>query len=115
MGRDADGADVDEIIDMANKASIADQQKQVQENIHLQIKNFCVSMDEVLLPDVKKLNEGTESPKQSNASTRRSGLSFAIGRNGPPVKHRGELFTFVFGFLFLSSRQFFRTFDYYTD
>ncbi|KAB2623997.1 hypothetical protein D8674_015657 [Pyrus ussuriensis x Pyrus communis] len=88
LGRDADEADVDEIIDMANKASIADQQKQVQENIHLQIKNFCVSMHEVLLPDVKKLNVGTESPKQSNASTRRSGLSFAIGRNGPPVKHR---------------------------
>ncbi|KAM1084982.1 hypothetical protein ACFX13_010984 [Malus domestica] len=88
LGRDADEADVDEIIDMANKASIADQQKQVQENVHLQIKNFCMSMDEVLLPDVKKLNEGTESPKQSNASTRRSGLSFAIGRNGPPVKHR---------------------------
>ncbi|CAN6675236.1 unnamed protein product [Malus baccata var. baccata] len=86
FGRDADEADVDKIIDMANKASIADQQIQVQENIHLQIKNFCVSMDEVLLPNVKKINEGTESPKQSNAATRRSAFSFAIGRSGPPVK-----------------------------
>ncbi|TQD90409.1 hypothetical protein C1H46_024046 [Malus baccata] len=93
LGRDEDEADVDKIIDMANKASIADQQIQVQENIHLQIKNFCVSMDEVLLPNVKKINEGTESPKQSNAATRRSAFSFAIGRSGPPVKHHVMIFS----------------------
>lgn len=87
LGKDADEADVDEIIDMANKASVDDQQKQVQENIHLQIKSFCMSMDELLLPDVKKTNEVSESPKQSNATPQRSGLSLAIGRNRPGDKH----------------------------
>lgn len=92
MGKDADEADVDEIIDMANKASVDDQQKQVQENIHLQIRSFCMSMDELLLPDVKKTNEVSESPKQSNATPQRSGLSLAIGRNRPGDKHPGEFF-----------------------
>ncbi|XP_004297736.1 PREDICTED: uncharacterized protein LOC101314652 [Fragaria vesca subsp. vesca] len=87
LGKDADEVDVDEIIDMANKASIDDQQKQVQENIHLQIKSFCMSMDELLLPDIKNKNEVTESPKQSNATAQRSGLSLAIGRNRPGDKH----------------------------
>ncbi|KAM5566397.1 hypothetical protein ABKV19_014866 [Rosa sericea] len=87
LGKDADEADVDEIIGMANKASVDDQQKQVQENIHLQIKSFCMSMDELLLPDVKNTNEVTELPKQSNAATQRSGLSLAIGRNRPGDKH----------------------------
>lgn len=83
---------MDEIIDMASKAPIADQQKQVQENIHLQIKSLCMSMDELLLPDVKKINEEIESAEQSNPASRRSGLSFAIGRSTPPVKHHGEVF-----------------------
>lgn len=96
MGKDADEADVDEIIDMANKASVDDQQKQVQENIHLQIKSFCMSMDELLLPDVKKTNEVSESPKQSNATPQRSGLSLAIGRNRPGDKHPGEFFFATF-------------------
>lgn len=94
MGKDADEVDVDEIIDMANKASIDDQQKQVQENIHLQIKSFCMSMDELLLPDIKNKNEVTESPKQSNATAQRSGLSLAIGRNRPGDKHPGKFFFF---------------------
>lgn len=102
MGRDADEADVDEIIDMASKAPIADQQTQVQENIHLQIKSFCMSMDDVLLPDVKKIDEGIDSPEQANAAPRQSGLSFAIGRNSPPVKHNGRFFSIPFGNLILS-------------
>lgn len=96
MGKDTDEADVDEIIDMANKASVDDQHKQVQENIHLQIKSFCMSMDELLRPDVKKTNEVSESPKQSNATPQRSGLSLAIGRNRPGDKHPGEFFFATF-------------------
>ncbi|KAK8480520.1 hypothetical protein V6N13_134762 [Hibiscus sabdariffa] len=50
LGKDAEEADAEEIIDMASKASFADQQLQVQENVHDQIKNFCTAMDEILLP-----------------------------------------------------------------
>ncbi|KAA3482651.1 SET domain-containing protein 9 [Gossypium australe] len=50
LGKNADEADAEEIIDMASKASFTDQQMQVQENVHFQIKNFCTVMDEILLP-----------------------------------------------------------------
>ncbi|KAK9275779.1 hypothetical protein L1049_023048 [Liquidambar formosana] len=92
LGRDADEADAEEIIDMAGKASVADQQKQVQENIHSQIKTFCTSMDEILLPDIKKVNELLGSPPQTTAAPRRSGLSFAVGRNGPPSDCPAQLY-----------------------
>ncbi|XWS63302.1 hypothetical protein CRYUN_Cryun06bG0083700 [Craigia yunnanensis] len=82
LGKNADEADVEEIIDMASKASVADQQKQVQENIHYQIKKFCTAMNEILLPDTYELKE-----PQSNATPARSGLSFAVGRNGPTIDH----------------------------
>ncbi|XVF01778.1 hypothetical protein REPUB_Repub04eG0118600 [Reevesia pubescens] len=82
LGKNADEADAEEIIDMASKASVADQQKQVQENIHYQIQNFCTAMHGILLPDI---NETQES--QSNATPSRSGLSFAVGRNGPTTNH----------------------------
>lgn len=75
---------------MAGKASVADQQKQVQENIHSQIKTFCTSMDEILLPDIKNVNELLGSPPQTTAAPRRSGLSFAVGRNGPPSDCPGQ-------------------------
>ncbi|XP_022724904.1 uncharacterized protein LOC111281442 [Durio zibethinus] len=78
LGKNADEADAEEIIDMASKASVADQQNQVQENIHYQIKNLCTSMDGILLPDINEPQE-----LQSNANPSRSGLSFAVGRNGP--------------------------------
>ncbi|XP_015868179.3 uncharacterized protein LOC107405620 isoform X1 [Ziziphus jujuba] len=87
LGRNAEEADAEEIIDMASKFSVADQEKQVQENVHLQIKSFCTSMDEILLPDAKIKNEPIESPEQSNASSRRSGLSFAVGKNRSPTNH----------------------------
>ncbi|KAL7170492.1 hypothetical protein ACSBR2_035379 [Camellia fascicularis] len=61
LGRNADESDAEAIIDMAGKAFLADQQKQVQENIHSQIKTFCASMDEILLPDSKSINESSES------------------------------------------------------
>ncbi|CBI29057.3 unnamed protein product, partial [Vitis vinifera] len=84
LGRNADEADAENIIDMAGKASLADQQKQVQENIHSQIKTFCNTLDGVLLPDSKNMNELPESCPQTKATPRRSGLSFAVGRDGPP-------------------------------
>ncbi|KAK6241548.1 hypothetical protein SCA6_006937 [Theobroma cacao] len=82
LGKNADEADAEEIIDMASKASVADQQKQVQENVHFQVQNFCTAMDEILLPDISEPQKS-----QSDATPSRSGLSFAVGRNGPPSKH----------------------------
>ncbi|KAL5759140.1 hypothetical protein ACOSP7_017658 [Xanthoceras sorbifolium] len=90
LGRNADEADADEIIDMASKASVSEQQKQVQENIHFQMKNFCISMDEILLPDMVN-KHGPISP-QSNAAPRRSGLSFAVGKSGPPTQCPEQLY-----------------------
>ncbi|KGN58554.1 uncharacterized protein LOC101219994 [Cucumis sativus] len=80
LGMDATEADAEEIIDMASKASFADQQKQVQENIHSQVKSFCMHMDGILLPD-----EPAESPEKSKDAVRKSGLSFAVGRTSPPT------------------------------
>ena len=100
MGNNADEADADEIIDMASKASLADQEKQVQENVHLQIKRFCTSMDEILLPDGKTKNQPIESSEQSNSASRRSGLSFAVGLNSSPTNHPGEYLFDNFVFLF---------------
>ncbi|XP_038903268.1 uncharacterized protein LOC120089904 isoform X1 [Benincasa hispida] len=85
LGMNAAEADAEEIIDMATKASFADQQKQVQENIHSQVKSFCMHMDEILLPDTRKSNEPAESPEKSSDAVRKSGLSFAVGRTSPPT------------------------------
>ncbi|XP_044489495.1 uncharacterized protein LOC123213929 isoform X2 [Mangifera indica] len=85
LGRDADETDADEIINMASKASLADQEKQVQENIHSQLEKFCISMNRILLPDTSKESETVESSNQSNSTTRRSGLSFAVGKSGSPA------------------------------
>lgn len=88
LGRDAEEADAEEIIDMAGKASFSDQQQQVQDNIHSQIKRFCLSMDEILLLPEK--NVPIESSAQSNAAPRRSGLSFAVGPTARPTDSPGE-------------------------
>lgn len=96
MGRDAEEADAEEIIDMASKASLADQQKQVQDNIHSQIKTFCSSMDEILFSGINKSNVSLEPIPQSNAAPRRSGLSLAVGGSGPSDDHPGEyLYNFI--------------------
>ncbi|KAA8528918.1 hypothetical protein F0562_033594 [Nyssa sinensis] len=87
LGMNADEADAEEIIDMAGKASFADQQKQVQENIHSQIKTFCTSMDDILLPDSSTLSEPLKSSPQMSSAPRRSGLSLAVGTNRPPSDH----------------------------
>ncbi|KAF8398718.1 hypothetical protein HHK36_014575 [Tetracentron sinense] len=84
LGKNADVADAEEIINMAGKASLADQQKQVQENIHSQVKTVCMLIDEILLPDIKNTQEQLNLPLQANAAPRCSGLSFAVGRSGLP-------------------------------
>ncbi|KAI7997942.1 hypothetical protein LOK49_LG10G01391 [Camellia lanceoleosa] len=78
LGRNADESDAEAIIDMAAKASLADQQKQVQENIHSQIKSFCASMDEILLPDSKSINESSESTSQRNTAVTRVALALLL-------------------------------------
>lgn len=75
---------------MASKASFADQQKQVQENIHSQVTNFCTSMEEILRPDVMKRNQQDDASAHSHAAQHQSGLSFAVGKNIPPTNHPGE-------------------------
>ncbi|KAJ9181058.1 hypothetical protein P3X46_009229 [Hevea brasiliensis] len=84
LGRKVEEADAEEIIEMASKASVADQQKLVQENIHSQIENFCTAMDEIFLPDMNKKNEPGEALGQSDTA-RKSGLSWAVGKSGPPT------------------------------
>lgn len=79
LGRNADEADVDEIIDMANKSALAEQQKQLQENIHTQIETFCSSMENILLPDSMSHDETFESSPERITAPRPSGLSLAIG------------------------------------
>lgn len=81
MGKNAEEEDAEEIIKMANKASVADQQMQVQENVHFQIKAFCTFMDEVLLPNEKTVNDDScELSQQANILPHHSGLSSAKGR-----------------------------------
>ena len=76
---------------MASKASLADQQKLVQENIHAQIKSFSMSMDEILLPDSKRIGEAHELPPQPTAAPRRSGIGFAVGRHDQPTGRPGKV------------------------
>lgn len=78
LGREAEEADAEEIIDIASKASLADQQKQVQENIHSQIKDFSAFMDAILLPE-KTSGETHEASNQINSIPQQSGLRFAVG------------------------------------
>ncbi|KAH0872899.1 hypothetical protein HID58_070261, partial [Brassica napus] len=64
-----DGAE--EIIEMAGKTSLSEQQRQVQENIHHLVENFCSLMDGILLPDVSKNESGSQTaspppPRQSD-------------------------------------------------
>ena len=53
---------------MACKASLADQQKQVWEIIHAQIKSFSMCIDEILLPYTKRIGEAQELPPQPIAA-----------------------------------------------
>lgn len=93
MGKDAGDADIEEIIDMASKAPLADQQEQVQENIYSQIKTFCASVDDILRPSSKSSEELINSPIEKGAGPRVSGLSLAVGSNVSMKVSPGELLT----------------------
>ncbi|KAK6134215.1 hypothetical protein DH2020_032020 [Rehmannia glutinosa] len=82
LGKNAEEADADEIIDLATKASLDEQQKQVQENIHAQINNFCTHMDDILLPDSNTADTLNPSSER-NTAPRRSGLGLAVGSTAP--------------------------------
>ena len=58
---------------MASKASIANQQSQLQENVHGQIKSFSVTMDEILIPDTKRIGDAHELPQLPIAAPHWSG------------------------------------------
>jgi hypothetical protein len=81
LGKNASEADAEEIIEMASKASVADQQMVVQENVHSQIKAFCTIMDEVLLPNEKIVSDDSfKLSQQTNILPQHSELSSANGR-----------------------------------
>ena len=66
---------------MASKASIADQQSQLQENVHPQIKSFSMTMDEILILDTKRIGDAHELPPQPAAPC----------WNGQPTNHPGKV------------------------
>ncbi|XP_078440463.1 C5orf35 [Wolffia australiana] len=80
LGKNAEEKDAEEIIDLACKASVSDQQKQVQDNVHTQVKALCGAMDEILLPDSNSCSNIDNSSSNLDNSSRRSGLSFAVGK-----------------------------------
>jgi len=84
LGKNADEADAEEIIKMASKASFVDQQMQVQENVHSQIKAFCSCMNEILLSNKSMVNGHLELSQQASSSPLHSGLSSAKGICDPP-------------------------------
>ncbi|XP_062107915.1 uncharacterized protein LOC133818838 isoform X2 [Humulus lupulus] len=65
---------------MASKALFHDQEKLVQENVHSQIKSFCMSMDEILF-NIELRNESNESPHESNFASHKNGLCFATNNH----------------------------------
>ncbi|KAL0010007.1 hypothetical protein SO802_005115 [Lithocarpus litseifolius] len=83
--RDADEAKAEEFNEMVCKASLTDQQKQVQEKIHAQIKSFSTCISEILLPYTKRIDEAQELPPQPIVAPCQSGLGFAVGKNGQPT------------------------------
>lgn len=89
MGVNANEKDAGEIDKMANKASLSDQQKQVQENIHCQIKDISGSMDEILCHDkISNPNLGSLAVESQNVP-RHSGLGLAIGRKSISIHQPG--------------------------
>ena len=75
---------------MASKASLTNQQKQVQENIHSQIETFCTTMDDIVLPNLQSTEKAHEPIEEKNITSRRSGLSLAVGRSSPLNEHLGK-------------------------
>lgn len=99
MGKNADEANVEEIIELAGKTSFVDQQIQVHENVHSQLKMFCAFMDEILIPNEKRSNDPLGLSKESSVLPCRSGLSLAVGRSDSSPGNAGEFFPLSFGFL----------------
>ena len=89
LGKNAEEADADEIIEMASKANLEEQQKQVQENIHEQISTFCKYMDDILRPDPRMANTPNSS-SEAKTAPRRSGLGLAVGRTTPMDRNPSE-------------------------
>ena len=76
---------------MACKASLVDQQMQVRENIHAQIKSFSTCIDEILLPYTKRIGDAQDLPPQLIDAPCQSGLDFVVGRNGQPTNRPGKI------------------------
>ncbi|CAN4122591.1 unnamed protein product [Withania somnifera] len=81
LGRNTKEADAEEIIDMANKSSLDDQQKQVHENLHSQVSSFCRYMDDILVPDHKVKDNQDTSLTATNSSPHSSGLRAVDGNS----------------------------------
>lgn len=96
LGKSVDESDVEKIIEEASKTSYTDQVTQVQENVHSQIKTFSASMDEILLPNDKMVNDPLGLSPQESTLPRRSGLSLAVGRTGSSPNNSGEFSAFSF-------------------
>lgn len=86
LGENAEEKDAEEIIDLASKASVTDQQKQVQDNVHYQLSDICQTMDSILRPHVT--NDPSNNPSEAESHSRRSGLSFAVGGAASANKQR---------------------------
>jgi len=102
LGKSADESDVEKIIQEASNTSFTDQVSQVQENVHSQIKTFSASMDEILIPDEKTVNDPLALSQQESILPRRSGLSLAVGRTSSSPNNSGEFSAFSFCFLLQS-------------
>ena len=84
---------------MASKASLADQQSQVQGNVYAQIKSFSMSMDEILIPDTKRIGDAHELPAQPTTAPRWNGqptdrlgkVLFAIWKLFPMLHYELEV------------------------
>ncbi|XP_015952668.1 uncharacterized protein LOC107477200 isoform X1 [Arachis duranensis] len=85
LGKNAEEADAEEIIEMADKASVEVQQMQVQENVHFQIKSFSTSMDKILLRNEMGVNDPLELSRQENALPHCDRHSVSLGSKDPPT------------------------------
>ena len=74
---------------MASKASVTEQQKQVQENVNYQLKHICQTMDSILRPDTK--NDPSQPTSDAHNSPRRSGLSLAVGTGEASANKPGNI------------------------
>ncbi|KAK6928992.1 hypothetical protein RJ641_005197 [Dillenia turbinata] len=84
LGRNADEADAEKIVERAVETRSFKWMNLVQENIHFQVETFCKSMDEILLPKANVSNKRPKSTSQMDSAPRRSGGSFAVGKSGGP-------------------------------